>query len=242
MQRGHLDAAREQLARASDLDLWARLGPLRLRANDTEYPEVARVRLALHEGRPAEALPILRREIAAAAASGRHRRALHLRLLAGAAHHAEGDYETAAAWLERPLADAAREGAMRMILDEGEPLAEAIRAVAGRHAALGAGVAARDPHFRAWLEDLTAAMAPPRRVAPEAPGETLLTAPIEALTRKEREVLRLLAEGLPNAVIAARLGVSDSTVRTHLRSINSKLDARNRTQAVAVARRMGVLA
>ena len=85
-------------------------------------------------------------------------------------------------------------------------------------------------------------MAPPRRAGAEARGETLLTAPIEALTRKEREVLRLLAEGLPNATIAARLGVSDSTVRTHLRAINSKLDARNRTQAVAVARRMGVLA
>ncbi|WP_339949194.1 LuxR C-terminal-related transcriptional regulator [uncultured Albimonas sp.] len=242
MGRGHLDAAREQLARADDAEVWARMATLRLRANDLEYPEVGRVRLALHEGRGPEALPILRREIATAAASGRHRRALHLRLLAGAAHHAAGDYETAASWLERPLADAAREGVMRLILDEGEPLAEAIRAVAQRHALQGAGAAARDPHFRAWLEDLTAAMAPPRRAGAEARGETLLTAPIEALTRKEREVLRLLAEGLPNATIAARLGVSDSTVRTHLRAINSKLDARNRTQAVAVARRMGVLA
>ncbi|MDF2235002.1 LuxR C-terminal-related transcriptional regulator [Albimonas sp. CAU 1670] len=243
MLRGHLDEAREQLRRADDPDVWRRVAALRLRANDTEYPEVGRVRLALHEGRAAEALPILRREIAAAAASGRHRRALHLRLLAGAAHHGAGEYETAAAWLERPLADAAREGAMRMILDEGEPLAEAIRAVANRRAALGAGGAARDPHFRAWLEDLTAAMAPPRRApAGQDAPEPMLSAPIEALTPKEREVLRLLSEGLPNATIASRLGVSDSTVRTHLRSINSKLDARNRTQAVAVARRMGVLA
>ena len=104
----------------------------------------------------------------------------------------------------------------------------------------------RAKHGDAQLEDLTAAMAPPRRAAgqtaAETAGESVLSAPIEALTRKEREVLRLLAEGLPNAVIAARLGVSDSTVRTHLRAINSKLDARNRTQAVAVARRMGVLA
>lgn len=99
--RGHLDAAREQLERADDGEVWARVAALRLRANDTEYIEVGRVRQALHEGRPAEALPILRREIAAAAASGRHRRALHLRLLAGAAHHAEGDYETAAAWSGR---------------------------------------------------------------------------------------------------------------------------------------------
>ncbi|MEE3101297.1 MAG: LuxR C-terminal-related transcriptional regulator, partial [Pseudomonadota bacterium] len=55
-------------------------------------------------------------------------------------------------------------------------------------------------------------------------------------------ILALLAEGCSNADMARRLCVSDSTVRTHLRNINSKLDASSRTQAVAVARRLGLIA
>ena len=63
----------------------------------------------------------------------------------------------------------------------------------------------------------------------------------EALTRKEIRVLQLLAEGYSNSAMAEKLFVSDSTVRTHLRNINLKLDARSRTQAVAIARRLGLM-
>ena len=55
----------------------------------------------------------------------------------------------------------------------------------------------------------------------------------EPLTRKEIRVLQLLAEGYSNSVMAEKLFVSDSTVRTHLRNINMKLNAHSRTQAVA---------
>ena len=61
----------------------------------------------------------------------------------------------------------------------------------------------------------------------------------ELLTRKEIQVMRLVAEGLSNDDIAERLFVAETTVRTHLRNINSKLDANSRTQAVAIARRLG---
>ncbi|WP_240479341.1 response regulator transcription factor, partial [Delftia tsuruhatensis] len=54
-------------------------------------------------------------------------------------------------------------------------------------------------------------------------------------------VLELLASGYSNAAMAEKLFVSDSTVRTHLRSINLKLGARSRTQAVALARELRVL-
>ena len=63
----------------------------------------------------------------------------------------------------------------------------------------------------------------------------------EPLTRKEIRVLQLLAEGYSNNAMAEKLFVSDSTVRTHLRNINMKLDAKSRTQAVAIARRLGVI-
>ena len=64
----------------------------------------------------------------------------------------------------------------------------------------------------------------------------------EPLTRKEVRVLQLLAEGYSNSAMAQKLFVSDSTVRTHLRNINLKLGARSRTQAVAIARRLRVIA
>ena len=62
-----------------------------------------------------------------------------------------------------------------------------------------------------------------------------------ALTEKERRVLRLVASGDSNEGIAERLFVSTSTVRTHLRSINAKLSANSRTQAVAIGRRLGLI-
>jgi DNA-binding NarL/FixJ family response regulator len=57
----------------------------------------------------------------------------------------------------------------------------------------------------------------------------------EPLTRREIDVLELLAEGLPNKSIAARLGISDQTVKFHVASICGKLGAANRTQAVRLA-------
>src|SRR5262249_39368662 len=57
----------------------------------------------------------------------------------------------------------------------------------------------------------------------------------ESLTPREIQVLELLAEGLPNKAIAARLGISDQTVKFHVASIAAKLGAANRTDAVPLA-------
>ncbi len=63
----------------------------------------------------------------------------------------------------------------------------------------------------------------------------------QALTRREIEVLQLLAEGLPNKSIAQRLSVSDQTVKFHVSSICGKLGASNRTEAVHLALRRGLI-
>lgn len=61
------------------------------------------------------------------------------------------------------------------------------------------------------------------------------------LTVREREVLALLAEGLPNKDIAGRLVVSLNTVRTHVQNILTKLQAHSKLEAVAVAAREGII-
>jgi RNA polymerase sigma factor (sigma-70 family) len=66
-------------------------------------------------------------------------------------------------------------------------------------------------------------------------------APLEALSDREREVLVLLAQGASNREIAARLVISEGTVKNHVSSILAKLQAANRTQAADIARRMGLL-
>jgi DNA-binding NarL/FixJ family response regulator len=63
----------------------------------------------------------------------------------------------------------------------------------------------------------------------------------ETLTPREIDVLELVAEGLPNKAIAARLGISDQTVKFHVASIAGKLGAANRTDAVRRAVRRGLI-
>jgi two-component system nitrate/nitrite response regulator NarL len=63
----------------------------------------------------------------------------------------------------------------------------------------------------------------------------------ETLTAREREVLLLVAEGLPNKAIARELGISEHTAKFHVGSLLGKLGAASRTEAVTLATRRGIL-
>jgi NarL family two-component system response regulator YdfI len=65
--------------------------------------------------------------------------------------------------------------------------------------------------------------------------------PLATLTPREIEVLRLLADGASNKIIAHKLGISDHTVKFHVTSILSKLNASTRTEAVTLGVRMGII-
>ena len=112
-------------------------------------------------------------------------------------------------------------GARSLLLREEEPasLATAVVAVAG-------GVVALQPSL---AESLLPSGREPHGIH------------AEPLTPRELEVLRLLAEGLPNKSIAYRLAVSEHTVKFHVNSILGKLGARSRTEAVINATRLGFI-
>jgi DNA-binding NarL/FixJ family response regulator len=73
-------------------------------------------------------------------------------------------------------------------------------------------------------------------------AQSASTAAGEALTTREREVLELVAAGLPNKAIARELGISEHTAKFHVGSLLAKLGAGSRTEAVTIATRRGLLA
>jgi DNA-binding NarL/FixJ family response regulator len=74
------------------------------------------------------------------------------------------------------------------------------------------------------------------RAALHSPGDL-----IEPLSDREREVLVLLAQGVPNKEIADKLHIAEGTVKNHVTNILGKLQAQNRTQAADIARRRGLI-
>jgi DNA-binding NarL/FixJ family response regulator len=107
-----------------------------------------------------------------------------------------------------------------------EDLIAAVRAVAGGGAWFDPGVAPR------VLERYRRVVAPAMRDA----------ARLELLTEREHDVLRLMARGATNAEIAASLYVAEATVKTHVGSIFTKLDVRDRAAAIVYAYDHGVVA
>ena len=80
-----------------------------------------------------------------------------------------------------------------------------------------------------------------RFVLPEVAQEIALHAAEDPLTAREIQILDCIAAGAANKVIARRLSLSEDTVKTHVRSIFSKLDVGDRTQAVTTALRRGII-
>ncbi|MET8315648.1 response regulator transcription factor [Rhodococcus erythropolis] len=106
-----------------------------------------------------------------------------------------------------------------------EELIRAVRVVAEGQALLAPTVTRR------LIADVTS-----RRAAPRA-----RPAALDALTPREREVLELIARGLSNVEIAERLFVAEQTVKTHVGKVLSKLDLRDRVQAVVLAYESGLV-
>ncbi|WP_233151591.1 response regulator transcription factor, partial [Pelomonas sp. KK5] len=208
--------------------------------HDTDYLELAQLRWEIAFGDAAACLPRLRDEFEEAKKSRLHRRALKLMLLMALARERAGEAQRATEVMRHTLEMSSQEGFIRLILDEGPAVAPLIQRVL---AEVDGPEHDGDPIFIDYLQRLLKHLGPQALEALDHEGADAgaLSAPVEPLTRKELRVLELLAEGYSNGAMAEKLFVSDSTVRTHLRNLNMKLDAKSRTQAVAIARRLRLI-
>jgi DNA-binding NarL/FixJ family response regulator len=130
--------------------------------------------------------------------------------------------------LDEYVWEALRAGAAGFMLKDAPPrqLAEAVRAVAVGETLLAPAITRR------LVE---------RYVRVPPPGSAAGQERLGELTDREREVLELIARGLSNGEIAGRLFLSEATVKTHVTRILSKLDLRDRVQAVVLAYETGLV-
>jgi LuxR family maltose regulon positive regulatory protein len=194
-----------------------------------EAEHVALVRILLAQGRAGEARALLGRLAAAAQKDGRSGSLIKLLALQAVVYQTQRQMEQARSALGHALSLAGPEGYVRTFVDEGLPMARLlteIKTEGGRTAV--------------YADKLLAAF-PDLEAEPSVIGDQG-SAMVEPLSDRELEVLQLISIGLSNQAIADELVVALGTVKAHTAAIYRKLDVSSRTQAVARARALGLIA
>ena len=160
---------------------------------------------------------------------------IEIGVLQALAHQAQGNLAPALLALERALRPAEPEGYIRIFVDEGLAMARLLSAAAAQGMMpdyIGKLLAA--------YEDTTKDEG---RTTELSPSSSVLrpSSLAEPLSAREVEVLQLMAQGLSNGEISARLFLALSTVKGHNRKIFDKLQVQRRTEAIARARELGLL-
>lgn len=185
------------------------------------------LKMLLLRGEVEESLDLIEAQLLAA----RGLYQLKLIVLQAETYHTFGETAQAVSILSALLSSTESEGFIRLYLDAGQLLTDLLKGV----------LTTRYPVSTRYTNKLLEAMnAAP---LPESPALASTTHPlIDPLTDREREVLEYLAAGYSNRDMAQILFVSEGTIKTHIKSIYSKMDVHSRTQAAARARALGILA
>lgn len=224
---GRIDTATALVRDASEKTFWGLPAFRGTFGNDLENPDIGRARLELFRGGTGAIAP-LEEQIRVAESVGRRRRALKLRGLLAQALWLSGQRQRAVRELQRALADAAPEGLARVLADEPWVLRDMLDSAEARAGAVLAPFAKR-----------VAEACAPSLTTPK--GAAASDAAQEILSKREIEVLGMLSRGLSNKQMARELSRSEATIATHLRRIYERLGAHTRTQAIAIARRGGLI-
>jgi LuxR family maltose regulon positive regulatory protein len=225
-----LETADHAMRAAEQLSDWEQPDVV-LSANDVDAPFITRQRLCIAQG-DESAIERLRQAMDIALQRHQYRRALKLRLLLATALDGAKLHKEALEQLTLALRFASHVGFVRTFLDEGAPLAALLERWSvtfhGQEEALGirSGFVSQLLQRNSGIKEVEAKN--------EEDSPTSLSA-------RELQVLRMLALGYRNREIAEKMFLSELTVKSHLRKINSKLGASSRTEAVSIARTQGLL-
>jgi LuxR family maltose regulon positive regulatory protein len=193
-----------------------------------EQEDLARVRVLLARHQPDDALTLLGPLIAGATAAGRFDHVIEMRLLEALAHVTRKEEREALAALSKAVRLGEPEGYLRRFVDEGPPMAALLARLREQRRRQGP---------TPYLDKVLAALA-----WEGTGGKPLLQQGLQdPLSERELEVLRELTQGASNQEIADRLVIATDTVKRHVSNILAKLEASNRMQAVARARRLGLI-
>jgi LuxR family maltose regulon positive regulatory protein len=202
---------------------------------EMEYITLARVLSA--QGKHAETLALLERLLETALAEERCGSAIEILALQSLAFQTQGNRVRALEYLENALTLAEPEGYIRTFVDEGFPMSVLINDF---QALIRNKISntISDASFRllTYTDKLLAAFSQP---APA--GESKSEAIIASLRERELAILRMIAMGLSNQEIAEILVIAVSTVKSHINHLYGKLGTNRRTQAIAIARELGLL-
>lgn len=218
-----------------------------------EWEDIVLARVYLAEQRAHDALQLLDQIDEAAEAEGRKSRLLEILVLQVVAHYGLGNAPAAMLTLRRAVELGAPQRVMRTFV-EGSPTIQRLllllRAEFTQRGAHAHARTHRETTLLRYMESLIAAFATQddddkRRRSGHAVvargNHATLALPEPKLTRRERQIARLLADGATNKEIAADLVISEATVKRHVSNIFLALGVRNRTRAVAQARALGLL-
>lgn len=239
MRQGNAFGSRAELERSDDREVWDRVARQRLPAHELLDIGIGWLRWEVQFGDAAAAARRIEAELPMAHAESRIRRAHKLRVLWAVALWRQNNAQAAADAMGEVLLAGSREGFARLILDEGAAVVGPIQAVLQN---LSKACRPEDPILLEYVQRLLASLGGDALAGESGPAPATQTPwRGEPITNKELRVLKLVAEGYSNGAMAEKLFIAESTVRTHLRSINIKLAAQNRTQAVSIARRHGLI-
>ena len=212
--------------RLSDARRWADASGLSLSDEPTylrEFGHVTLARVLIAEGASlAEVDHFLERLLTSAEEGGRTANVIEILIVLALTRHAADDTETAVASLAYALVLAEPEGFTRIFLDEGDRITPLLRLVAAQ---------ANAP---AHAANILAKLVGPRR---DVGAQRL----VDPLTDREREVLQLLSTDMTGPDIARELYISLNTMRTHTKSIYTKLGVGNRRAAMRRAAELDLL-
>jgi LuxR family maltose regulon positive regulatory protein len=250
------DLAADNIAAAAQ---WAETRGIRVDdeisfTQEREYLTLARLFIRMGRDNPKnvsapKALQLLERLRATAQADGRLGSLIEILCLHALTFQVIGDQEQVRQSIEQAITIARPEGYIRTFLDEGEPLRWLLNDLWSEQKIHAPGAGTLDEPLHAYVEMLLAAFQAEGSTS-STPGaekdvparDTATSAALpDPLSKREGELLSLIAQGFSNREIAERWIVAPSTVKWYINNLYGKLGARSRTHALVRAREFGLL-